>query len=82
MEKLARLWLMATLQVNAQSVRVYLKAASLGRSYFSDILHLIPEAHAHADDCTLSFTCEKHERSTTVEHINDTLSLITSMGRR
>lgn len=50
--------------------------------YFNDILHLIPEAHAYADDCTLSFTCEKHERAATAEHINNKLSLITSWGRR
>lgn len=49
--------------------------------YFIDSLHLIPEAQAYADDCTLSYTVEKHERSTTVEHI-DVLSLITSWGQR
>lgn len=50
--------------------------------HFNDILHLIPEAYAYADDCTLSFTCEKHECTATAEHVNNVLSLITSWGRR
>lgn len=49
---------------------------------FSDILHLIPETHANALGCILSFTCEKHERITTVEHVIDVLSLIASWGQR
>lgn len=27
--------------------------------YFSDILHVIPEAHTYAEVCTLSISCEK-----------------------
>lgn len=42
----------------------------------------IPEAHVYANASTLSFTCEKHERTATVEHIKDVLSLITSWGRQ
>ncbi|KAG0709491.1 hypothetical protein GWK47_023840 [Chionoecetes opilio] len=30
--------------------------------YFNDILQLIPEARTYADDCTLTFTCERSDR--------------------
>ncbi|XP_047471197.1 uncharacterized protein LOC125026661 [Penaeus chinensis] len=31
--------------------------------YFNDILKLIPEAYAFADDCTLTFTCDTQNRA-------------------
>ena len=50
--------------------------------YFDDILHLIPEAHAYADDCTLDFTCNQEEQHNTISHINETLQTIISWGKR
>ena len=50
--------------------------------YFNDILHLIPEAYAYADDCTLTFTCNKENREATIKRINETLNLIVSWGKR
>jgi len=44
--------------------------------YFNDILQLIPEAYAYADDCTLNFTCDTQNRAEAVRHINDTLDYI------
>ena len=50
--------------------------------YFNDILQLVPEAYAYADDCTLTFTCDRHDRQATLLHINQTLHIIQSWGRR
>lgn len=50
--------------------------------YFNDILQLIPEAYAYADDCTLTFTCNKENREETITRINETLKLIVSWGKR
>ena len=50
--------------------------------YFNDILHLIPEAYAYADDCTLTFTCNDEDREATISRINETLKLIVSWGKR
>ena len=50
--------------------------------YFNDLLQIIPEAHAYADDCTLSFSCDSKAHSDTVSHINDTLAHIISWSKR
>ena len=50
--------------------------------YFNDILHLIPEAYAYADDCTLTFVCDKEDRLATISRINETLKFIVSWGKR
>lgn len=50
--------------------------------YFNDILQLIPEAHAYADDCTLSFSCDRNDRQSTITRINQALQSIVSWGRR
>ena len=50
--------------------------------YFNDILHLIPEAYAYADDCTLTFTCSRENRHATILRINETLKLIVAWGKR
>ena len=50
--------------------------------YFDDILHLISEAHAYADDCTLTFTCNRDDHLQTVLHINETLKTIVSWGKK
>ncbi|KAG0723280.1 putative RNA-directed DNA polymerase from transposon BS [Chionoecetes opilio] len=51
--------------------------------YFNDILQLIPEAKAYADDCTLTFTsCERTDRHNTVIRINRALQSIASWGKR
>ena len=50
--------------------------------YFNDILQLIPEAQAYADDCTLSFTCDKQDWQNTVQRINLALRSIVSWGDR
>ena len=50
--------------------------------YFNDILHLVPEAQAYADDCTLSFSCNKDNHHQTILHINETLKTITSWGKK
>ncbi|KAK4292667.1 hypothetical protein Pmani_034584 [Petrolisthes manimaculis] len=45
--------------------------------YFNDILQLIPEAQAYADDCTLSFSCDtKKDWRDTVRRINEALSCV------
>ena len=44
--------------------------------YFNDLLHLVPEAEAFADDCTLSFTCDDTNRVETIIRINETLKKI------
>ena len=50
--------------------------------YFNDILQLIPEAYAFADDCTLTFTCNDNNRQETITKINEALQLIMSWGNR
>ena len=50
--------------------------------YFDDILHLIREAHAYADDCTLHFTCNQDNHHHTILRINETLKLIVKWGKR
>ena len=50
--------------------------------YFNDILQLIPEAYAFADDCTLTFTCNDNNRLETIEKINNALQLIMAWGSR
>ena len=50
--------------------------------YFNDLLHLIPEAEAYADDCTLSFTCDDSNRIETLNKINQTLKLILIWAKR
>jgi len=48
--------------------------------YFNDILQIIPEAYAYADDCTLTFTCDTQNRGNTVRHVNNTLDYVISWG--
>lgn len=50
--------------------------------YFNDILQLIPEAYAYADDCTVAFTCNDNNRHATIRKINETLKLIVAWGNR
>ena len=50
--------------------------------YFNDILQLIPEAHAYADDCTLTFVCDRTDSQATITKINRALDTIVSWGRR
>ena len=50
--------------------------------YFDDILHLIPEACAFADDCTLNFVCKNDDHHYTIRHINETLRSIVSWGKK
>lgn len=50
--------------------------------YFNDILQLIPEAHAYADDCTLTFVCDRTDSQATMTRINRALDTIVSWGRR
>ena len=50
--------------------------------YFDDILHLIPEASAYADDCTMNFICKNGNHHLTISHINETLKSIASWGRK
>ena len=50
--------------------------------YFDDILHLIPEAQAYADDCTLSFPCKDNNHYQTIIHINEALKTIVSWGKK
>ena len=42
--------------------------------YFNDILQLIPEAYAYADDCTLTFTCNDISRQDTIAKISGKLA--------
>ena len=49
--------------------------------FFNDLLQLIPEAHAYADDCTLTFPCDSIDHRATVAAINEALETITSWGR-
>ena len=50
--------------------------------YLNDILQLVPQAHAYADDCTLSFTCDSQNREDTAQHITSTLGLITAWSNK
>ena len=50
--------------------------------FFDDILHLISEAQAYADDCTMHFTCNHNELKSTIHKINGTLRLISSFCKR
>ena len=50
--------------------------------FFNDLLQLVPEAHAYADDCTLSFPCDSSDHRTIVHQINEVLEIISSWGRR
>ena len=50
--------------------------------YLNDILQLIPQAHAYADDCTLSFTLDNQNREDTAQHITSTLGLITAWSNK
>ena len=50
--------------------------------YFDDILQLISEASAYADDCTLTFTCARNQHRETIHHINHVLELIIAWGER
>ncbi|KAG0724822.1 RNA-directed DNA polymerase from mobile element jockey [Chionoecetes opilio] len=50
--------------------------------YFNDILQLIPEAQAYADDCTLAFPCDRRDWQDTVCRINLALdNIVTWSGR-
>ena len=50
--------------------------------YLNDILQLVPQAHAYADDCTLSFTCDGQNQEDTELHITSTLDLITAWSNK
>jgi len=50
--------------------------------YFNDILQLIPNAHAYADDCTLSFTSNHLNRKDSVHHINNIMALIIAWSKK
>ena len=50
--------------------------------YFNDILQLIPEAQAYADDCTLAFSCDRHNWQGTIHHINEALENIAAWSNQ
>ena len=50
--------------------------------FFDDILHLVPEAQAFADDCTLSFGCVDRNHGQTIHHINEVLKIIISWSKK
>ena len=50
--------------------------------FINDLLHLIPEADAYADDCTLTFPCDSTDHRATVTLINHVLQTITAWGLR
>ena len=50
--------------------------------FFDDILHLVPEAQAFADDCTLSFECMDNNHVQTIYHINEVLKTIISWSKK
>ncbi|KAG0715070.1 RNA-directed DNA polymerase from mobile element jockey [Chionoecetes opilio] len=50
--------------------------------YFNDILQLIPEAQAYADDCTLAFPCDRRDWQDTVCRINLALDNIVTWSIR
>ena len=54
----------------------------LWNAFFNDLLQLIPETHAYADDCTLTFPCNSGDHRATVAHINQVLQTIVVWGRR
>uniref|UniRef100_A0A0P4VPS6 Reverse transcriptase domain-containing protein n=1 Tax=Scylla olivacea TaxID=85551 RepID=A0A0P4VPS6_SCYOL len=54
----------------------------LWNAFFNDLLHLIPEAHAFADNCTLTFPCDNDEPRKTIAHINQVLQTTVSWDRR
>lgn len=53
-----------------------------GFSYFNDILQLVPQACAHVNDCTLTFTCKKEQQIETFDHVKHTFDTILSWCRR
>ena len=50
--------------------------------YFNDILQLVPEAQAYADDCTLAFSCDRHDWQETTHRINQALENIAAWSSR
>ena len=50
--------------------------------YLNDILQLIPQAYAYADDVTLSFSCDSQNHAETTQYINSTLDLITGWSNK
>lgn len=68
--------------VNASVPQGSVLGPLLWNIYFNDILQLIPEAYAYADDCTLTFTCDRTNRQATIARINQALQSIISWGKR
>ncbi|XP_069983511.1 uncharacterized protein [Penaeus vannamei] len=56
--------------------RSFVLGPLLWNVYFDDILQLVPQAQAYADDCTLSFTCRHGEHFEVISKINETFELI------
>lgn len=50
--------------------------------YFDDLLQMVPESAAFADDCTLQFPCQEGKHYETICHINETLMSVASWGKR
>lgn len=48
--------------------------------YFNDLLNLVPESHAYADDCTLTIRYKTEERASAVTTTNQHLSNISRWG--
>ncbi|KAK8387301.1 hypothetical protein O3P69_018113 [Scylla paramamosain] len=50
--------------------------------YFNDILELVPEAQAYADNYALTFTCDRNHHQDTYDRINIVMQSIATWGRR
>ena len=50
--------------------------------YLNDLLHLIPEVTAYADDCTISVTCKQNHHTPAITKINSILQFISSWTQR
>ena len=47
----------------------------LWKIFFNDLLNLVPQAYAYADDCTLSFRCTPLNRNEVIQRVNSTLKI-------
>ena len=50
--------------------------------YFNDLLQLIPEASAYADDCTVSFNSSKYPNTSLQETVNHTLNIMVQWSKK
>ena len=50
--------------------------------FFNDLLNLVPQAYAYADDCTLSFRCTPLNKNEVIQRVNCTLKNISDWCKK